>query len=164
MLNFVSLNQSHFPLLLKWLESPHVKAWWDQNTSWTPELIQEKYGDYVKGYKRENGVLKRIDAFIISFKDQPIGYIQSYNAYDFQRSKPLVDLPKDLGAFDMLIGEEQYLNRSLGSKALTLFLDTKSSYSYTFADPDRNNAAAIRAYEKAGFKKIEKQPDDTAWW
>lgn len=28
-INFVPLADSHFPLLLKWLEMPHVKLWWD---------------------------------------------------------------------------------------------------------------------------------------
>ena len=50
-ITFTSLTESHFPLLLKWLETTHVKLWWDQDVKWTPELIQEKYGSYVKGYK-----------------------------------------------------------------------------------------------------------------
>jgi len=28
---FQPLAISHFPLLLQWLETPHVKAWWDQD-------------------------------------------------------------------------------------------------------------------------------------
>ncbi len=158
------LNQSHFPLLLKWLQTVHVQAWWDPDTAWTLELVQAKYGEYVKGCKTEGGVAKKIAAFVICCDNEPIGYIQSYNAYDFKRSKALVDLPQDLGAFDMFIGEVSHLNRGFGSKALALFLDTHSAHRYTFADPDRDNLAAIRAYEKAGFKKIKEQPDVNEWW
>ncbi|NBO24779.1 MAG: aminoglycoside adenylyltransferase, partial [Chlamydiae bacterium] len=28
-ITFAPLAESHFSLLLKWLESPHVKKWWD---------------------------------------------------------------------------------------------------------------------------------------
>lgn len=56
---FKLLHENHFSLLLKWLETPHVKRWCDPHITWTLELIQKKYGDYVKGYKIENGVAKK---------------------------------------------------------------------------------------------------------
>ena len=51
-ITFIPLAESHFPLLLRWLEAPHVKAWWDQDVTWTLELVREKYGNYIKGNKR----------------------------------------------------------------------------------------------------------------
>jgi hypothetical protein len=48
-ITFIPLQESHFPLLLKWLEAPHVKAWWDQDVHWNLELIKEKFGDCAKG-------------------------------------------------------------------------------------------------------------------
>jgi aminoglycoside 6'-N-acetyltransferase len=159
-ISFTPLAESHFPLLLKWLESHHVKAWWDQNIQWTSELIQKKYIDYVTDYKLEKGQLKALQAYIIYVDNTPIGYIQIYNAYDFERSKPLSDLPSNLAAFDVFIGEVIYVDRGIGSKAINQFLrEYASSYDYVFADPDSANLAAIRAYEKAGFKKIKAQSD-----
>lgn len=84
-ITFTPLAKPHFPLLLKWLEAPHVKAWWDTDVHYTPELIQEKYGSYVDGYKQIGSERKPIHAFIIYFDDAPIGYIQYYNAYDLLR-------------------------------------------------------------------------------
>lgn len=49
---FKPLQENHFPLLLNWLETSHVKAWWDQDVKWTPELIKERFGSYVHGFKR----------------------------------------------------------------------------------------------------------------
>ena len=164
-ITFKPLSETDFPLLLKWLETLHVKLWWDQDIKWTPALIQEKFGDYVKGYKLESGVSKTIHAYIICADDQPIGYIQIYNAYDFARSKPLTGLPSSLAAFDVLIGEEKYLKQGIGSKAILQFLKKHAdSYTHVFADPERTNIAAIRAYEKAGFKKINVQPDLSEVW
>lgn len=164
-ITFLPLAESHFPLLLRWLQAPHVKKWWDQDVHWTPALIQQKYGDYIKGYKLDNGVAKPINAYIICVDEKPVGYIQIYNAYDFPREIPLVNLPESLAAFDVLIGEADYLKQGIGSKVITLFLDQYAvSYSYVFVDPDSANFAAIRAYEKAGFKKTEYQPDTDEIW
>lgn len=164
-INFESLNEAHFPLLLKWLETPHVKKWWDQDITYTLELVKEKYRSYVQGYKQVDGLNKVIDSFIIYLGKAPIGYIQIYNAYDFPRSSPLLGLPKNLGAFDVFIGEEQSLGKNLGSRILIKFLEIYSNdYDYIFADPDVNNIAALKCYEKAGFKKIDYQPEISELW
>ena len=91
------------------------------------ELVHEKYNSYIKGYKLEGGVQKLIQAFIIYSDQNPVGYIQIYNAYDFPRSKPLLGLPSNLGAFDIFIGEEEVLKQCLGSKAISEFLKTHGS-------------------------------------
>ena len=164
-INFKPLCDNDFPLLLKWLETPHVKVWWDQDVQWTPDLIRKKYGEYVQGYKTENGNIKPINAFIIYLNKAPIGYIQLYNAYDFARSVPLIGLPACLAAFDVFIGEKQFLNKGLGSKIIDQFLNEYAApYTHVFTDPDSTNLAAIRAYEKAGFIKANSQPDTGEVW
>ncbi len=164
-ITFKPLHESHFPLLLKWLETPHVKKWWDQDVTYTMELVKEKYSSYVKGYKLEGGVQKPIQAFIIYSDQNPVGYIQIYNAYDFPRSKSLLGLPENLGAFDIFIGEAATLQQGLGSKAIFEFLRLHGNqYSYIFADPDINNLSAIKCYEKAGFKKASEQADTREMW
>ncbi|MBX9585946.1 MAG: GNAT family N-acetyltransferase [Gammaproteobacteria bacterium] len=164
-ISFVPLAESHFPLLLKWLEMPHVKKWWDQDVKWTLALIQEKYSDYVKGYKLDNGISKPIKAYIICAEAKPIGYVQIYNVYDFAREEPLTGLPSSLAGFDLLIGDEAYLKQGIGSQAIAQFIKEHGiSYTHVFADPDSNNIAAIKAYEKAGFRKCKKQPSiDEVW-
>lgn len=164
-ITFEHLNESHFSLLLKWLETPHVKKWWDQEVNYTIDLVRAKYSSYVEDYKQVGMVNKPIHAYIINVEQNPIGYIQIYNAYDFPRSEPLLDLPQNLGVFDIFIGEEKYLGQNLGSKAIVEFLNLHcSNYDHIFADPALENIAAIKCYEKAGFKKIIKQQtQDTVW-
>jgi len=161
----MSLQESHFTLLLKWLEAPHVKAWWDEDISYTMDLVLQKYRPYVKGYKTIDGVCKPIYCFIIYVDAVPIGYIQFYNAYDFTGSKLLSKLPQSLGMFDIFIGEEQYLRKNLGSKTILEFLKLYGNkYSYVFLYSDLNNVSAIKCYEKAGFKKIVNQKDVDEIW
>lgn len=144
---------------------PHVKKWWDQDVTYTLESVREKYGSYVQGYKQVEGVNKPIHSFIIYLDGLPTGYIQIYNAYDFPRSKPLLALPENLGAFDVFIGEKKSLGQNWGSKIIIEFLKVHASqYNYVFVDPDSSNIAALKCYEKAGFKKMPQQPDTGEVW
>lgn len=163
---FKLLTQADFPLLLKWLESPHVKMWWDSDVHWTSELIQEKYQTYVNGYKIEQGERKKIEAYIVYADDTPIGYIQLYNAYDFVRAVPLVGLPASLAAFDMFIGEKEYLGKGIGSHILATFIEQfcTNKYAYVFADPAIENKQAIRAYEKVGFEIVKENSESGEVW
>lgn len=164
-ITFEALNDSYFRFLLKGLEAPHVKKWWDQDITYTLDEVKKKYGPYVKGYKEIEGLKKPIQAYIIYVERVPIGYIQIYNAYDFPRSAPLLGLPKNLGAFDIFIGEKKYLGQNLGSKIIIKFLNLYGgTYTHIFTDPDLRNSAAIKCYEKAGFKRLGNQKDTGELW
>jgi aminoglycoside 6'-N-acetyltransferase len=171
-ITFVPLAESHFPLLLKWLETPHVKAWWDQDVKWTPELIREKFGNYVKGNKRskfkDQGIEKPTHAFIIVFDDTPIGYIQYYNKHDFpfEQGYETTELPTSCAGLDWYIGEYEFTGKGIGSKALSHFVESHvfPAFGSVFVDPDTANLAAIRAYEKVGFKVIKLVNKGTITW
>jgi aminoglycoside 6'-N-acetyltransferase len=166
---FTSLAESHFPLLLKWLETSHIKAWWDQDAKWTPKLIQEKYADYVKGYKtvilNSVPVQRLIHAFIIEIDDLPIGYIQYYNAYDFLRDNHILKvLPKSLAVLDAFVGEMDYFGSDIGLQSVLLFLEEHvfKNYDYVLVEPDVRNLSAITSYKKYGFKELDKTTLGTA--
>lgn len=164
-IHFTPLTEIHFPLLLKWLTTPHIRAWWDKDIHWTNEKITEKYLPYTRKYKILNGDKKPIYPFIILLDEMPVGYIQYYNRYDFapELGYELVDLPQSLAAIDFYIGEEKYLGKGIGSAALRLFLKeyVLPKFNTCLVDPDNKNKVAIRTYQKAGFhilKKINHPP------
>ena len=163
-IRFITLAESYFPLMLEWLEAPHVKKWQGQGAIYTPELVKEKYGVYIKGYKRVNGVDKPIQAYIICSGSHPIGYIQLYNAYDLPRDPGLVDLPESLGTLDIFIGDENYIGKDFEASAIAKFLTEYAlpNYRYIFVDPKYENEAAVSAYEKAGFVILKRV--DTVFW
>lgn len=172
MITFTPLTPVHFSLLLKWLELAHVKAWWDQDVHWTPDLIREKYVPYTAGYKRlilsDRVITKPMHAFIILCEGLPIGYIQYYNVHDFPREQEYdtADLPESCAAIDWYIGELERVGKGIGPKALSLFLDKEvfPHFKTVFVDPDTSNGHAIRAYEKAEFKVIKQVQDGTITW
>ena len=165
-ISFTPLAKSHFSLLLKWLNSPHMKKWWDPDIQWTPTLIEQKYTNYVLQYKIQDGVKKPIHPYIICKDTISIGYIQIYNAYDFPRSKPLIELSSQLAALDIFIGEQSALHKGLGAQAINQFLEANHDLAYThvFVDPDKENKAAIRTYEQAGFKRFKEHEDTNEVW
>jgi len=165
-ITFDPLVKLHFPMLLMWLQTPHIKAWWDQNVQWTSELIEEKFRSYTKSYKMQDGIAKKLHAYIICVDAKPIGYIQLYNAYDFPRKTPLNDLPKSLAAVDIFIGDPAYLSQNIGCQAILLFTSQHCApkYEYTFVDPEIANIAAIKSYTKAGFEKIRLNESTNEIW
>ncbi len=171
-INFSPLKEAHFPLLLKWLETPHVKEWWDQDVKWTEKLIREKYGSYVKEYKKlklpDKVIEQPMHAFIILFNDNPIGYIQYYNAYAFpgEQGYILEGLPSSLASIDLFIGEKEYVGKGLGPKLMDKLIQDYifKNFDAVFVDPDINNKGAIRAYEKSGFKVVREFPNEGIVW
>lgn len=167
-ITFAKLQKIHFPLLLKWLYTPHVRAWWDQNVDWTAELIEKKYTAYTEGFKILGNIKKPMHAFIIEVDRVPVGYIQYYNKYDFvpEQGYSVEGLPESLAAIDFYIGEEEHLGKGIATQALTDFLSSYvfKKFDACFVDPDTANKAAIRTYEKAGFRAVKQIPELAVTW
>jgi aminoglycoside 6'-N-acetyltransferase len=139
MLKFRPLAADDFPLLLEWLFKEHVKQWWDDGDN-TLEKIARSYGEQEEGLER----------FILVESDEsgekPIGYFQHYLITD-----------GSIG-IDQFIGEEDYINRGVGTAAIQMFVEIiirERKPTSIILDPSPENKRAIRCYEKAGFKYYE---------
>ena len=170
---FEPLNESHFSLLFKWVETPHVKRWWDSDVNWTMELIRKKSESYVNGFKvlhLKDGqtITKPIRALIIKHDETPVGYIQYYNKHDFpsHHGYDSIELPESCAGIDMYIGEPEYLGRGIASMALNQLIKQEifPKYRYAFVDPELNNEGAIKAYGRAGFKPIRSFSKEGVLW
>ncbi len=109
-LSFKPLAETDFPLLLKWLEEPDVKTWWDKEVTWTLELIAKKYA------------LKRpVHAYIILIDEMPVGYAQFYDIQDFaDADRPA--MPQSVAGLDYYIGEPGFLKKGYAPIILKKFL------------------------------------------
>jgi RimJ/RimL family protein N-acetyltransferase len=137
MISFQPLTPADHPLLLSWLQKPHVKAWWDDGDD-TLEKVAQHYGS-------EAGTERWFIFFqpSESAPPEPIGYIQSYQE------------DEDGIGIDLFLGEERYLDRGIGTQALQAFIQQVRDQvrpAYFVIDPDPANARAIRCYEKVGFR------------
>lgn len=140
---FKKLSNEDLPLVHSWLASPHVREFWHEKA----------VGNFSRFKKTFEGRLtsKKWSPYIVILQGKPIGYIQSY----------VVD-EKTFG-INQFIGVEEFVDKGLGSmfvKEFTdeLLLDKKITRIIT--DPSVLNLRAQKAYEKAGFRKINKKNDD----
>jgi len=131
----------------RWLNAPHVARWWHgEDTSLRG--IEEKYFPRIED--REP-----VEPYLILHDGEPIGYIQAYPVSHDEEYARLVGVEDSVGV-DMFIGEEEYLYRGLGGGILRRFLAEvvfrDEGVRVCVIGPEPRNVAAIRAYEKAGFR------------
>lgn len=167
-ITFAPLAESHFSLLLKWLESPHVKKWWDQDVTYTMDLVHEKFGKHIHGIALSKNSNHKTYAYVICLDEEMIGYIQAYNAHDFAQENHL-DLSAISGSvcgIDLFIGEQLFLHKGLGTVILNAFESQvlTTHFDRCLIDPAKDNLTAIKAFTKAGFKIFEQfQTESTTW-
>jgi RimJ/RimL family protein N-acetyltransferase len=131
--------QRDLELLERWLRSPHVVQWWGTPDSHLTGLGQRSMDTHA----------------LITADGRPVGYLcWQRPPREELEAVELTDLPEDLVDIDILIGETEYLGCGVGPKALVLLLARLRSEGVGFAGvgTSSSNHAAIRAYEKAGFR------------
>ncbi|MFO1257682.1 MAG: GNAT family N-acetyltransferase [Gammaproteobacteria bacterium] len=167
-ITFVPLAELHFPLLLKWLETPHVKKWWDQDVTYTLELVKEKFGKHIHGLALSKNSNHKTYAYIICANKEMIGYIQAYNAHDFAQENGLnlSAISGSVCGVDLFIGEQQFLHQGWGAKILNEFESQvlKLNFDWCLIDPSKDNLTAMKAFTKAGFKIFEQFQTESNIW
>ncbi|MGE3757397.1 MAG: GNAT family N-acetyltransferase, partial [Pseudobdellovibrionaceae bacterium] len=142
--DFKPLTEVYFEILFKWLQTPHVLKWWDSDDGW--EQFSHRHVQMIKD--------PLVFPHIVFKDDTPIGYINYWFVEEDPDFKPL--FPANTVGTDQFIGVPSLLGKGIGSEFVRQFTDellSKSDIGLVITDPDSRNSAAIRAYEKAGFKK-----------
>jgi aminoglycoside 6'-N-acetyltransferase len=135
---FRPMSVDDLPLIRAWLVRPHVREWWGDR--------DEQFG-LVSGDMNEPAM----DQYIVSFEDQPFGYLQCYRLTDWNIC--FGPQPEATRGIDQMIGEPQMVAQGHGSGFIRAFIEglLSSGTPRVVVDPAPANARAIRAYEKAGF-------------
>jgi len=134
------MTAEDLPLVKNWLKLPHVMQWWGKPT--------EQYA-LVSGDLAEPAM----EQFIVSTEARPFAYLQCYRLTDWNTGFGWQ--PNGTRGIDAFIGEPDMVNRGHGSALTASFVDGLLACGTPRAvtDPDPKNLRAIRAYEKAGFRK-----------
>jgi len=131
-----------------WLRREHVRRWWDEH---------ESYASVAEHYLPAIERRKPVDLYLILLDDRPVGFIESYLLADHPDFAALVGLGGGVAGIDVFIGEEELTGKGLGSEVLRAFVRdvifAEPRTTACIADPDVRNAASIRAFEKAGFRR-----------
>jgi len=134
------MTADDLPLVRQWLGEAHVVKWWG---------APDKQFDIVKGDLDEPAMHQ----FIVARDARPLGYLQCYDPASWDNC--LGPQPAGTRGIDQFIGEADMLDRGHGSVFIRSFVDSllTAGTPRVVTDPDPGNARAIRAYEKAGFRK-----------
>jgi aminoglycoside 6'-N-acetyltransferase len=138
---FRPMSAADLPLIRLWLEQPHVAQWWgDPDTQFA--LVGGDLDD------------PAMDQFVVALDDQPFAYLQCYDPTAWPENG-FGDLPDGTRGIDQFIGEPAMVDRGYGSALIRTFIDglLAAGTPRVVTDPAPANMRAVRAYEKAGFRK-----------
>ena len=133
------------PMIGRWLERPHVAAWWDDEDDKLAEI-------------RAAMAEPSTQPFVVELDGRPIGYLQSYDPHR-EEDHPYRDQPAGTLGIDQFIGEPELVGVGHGSRLIAAFVEGlfRHGAPRVVIDPDPANARAIRAYEKAGFRPFDRR-------
>lgn len=147
------LEEEDAPLLVRWLSDPQVLMYYEgrdrpHDLALVRQHFYEDRGELVAG--------------IIQHEERDIGYLQFYPIEEEERSLYGYDDPQEvIYGLDQFIGEVDCWNRGIGSALIRMmirFLTVERGADRLVMDPQAWNERAIRVYEKCGFVKIKRLP------
>ena len=98
------------------------------------------------------------DLYLILVDDRPAGFIQTYLVSDHPDYQALVDVEEGVAGVDLFVADPEQTGKGLGSTVIAQFVRdvvfVASQIHACVADPDAENHASIRAFEKAGFTRV----------
>lgn len=141
--DFRGVTKKDAALLRGWLSSPHITAWRAE-----PELELAKILSHIDSIS--------VEPIIVELNGKPIAYIETYDPH-MEDGHPYQDQPFGTIGIDISIGDAANLNRGQGSAILEQLTEILFEEGATrlIVDPDPANAAAIKAYSKAGFAALD---------
>jgi len=148
-IEFRRLTAADLPLLYEWLRREHVRRWWTD---------RETYEEVVEHYLPSIAGIDPTDLYLIVLADRPTGFIQAYRVSAYPEYQELVAVEDGVAGVDLLIGEADSTGRGVGSEALDRFVRdvvfSDPGIHACIADPDAENRASLRVFEKAGFRVV----------
>ena len=152
-MEFRRTTRADFPLLARWLDSPHVARFWNHET--TPEAIERDFGGSVDGTEPSFD-------FIVEDAGVPVGFIQRSAIWDYaDEQRELIELayaPRDALTIDYFIGEVTATGKGIGTRMIREFTELCfadcPAASAIIVPVIAGNPASWRALEAAGYERI----------
>jgi aminoglycoside 6'-N-acetyltransferase len=151
-IGFRPLAERDLPLLSAWLEAPHVRRWWPEDSDLAS--LAARYGPVLAG-------TDPTEVCVIELGGEPIGLIQRYRFADnpdWVAALAAAGTPANAAGIDYLIGRGELTGRGLGSAAIAGFVaETWERYPEVAAvvvDVQVANRRSWRALERVGFRRV----------
>lgn len=140
--------------MVRWRNEPHVREWWDPDDP--PMTLSEAVEEYRADTREDSPTM----ACVLELAGEPIGYLQCYRWNDDPSSVEVLGLSFDDGAWgiDLFIGNPESVGRGVGPRVIELLcrhlFGERGATSVSLVAA-QDNARALRAYEKAGFRQVQ---------
>ena len=148
-IGFRPLEAADLRLMHEWLQREHVRRWWDEH---------ETYDDVAAHYLPSIEGRRPTDLYLILLDGREIGFIQKYLVSDHPEYAARVRVGPGVAGVDLFVAEEELTGKGLGVEVLRRFVEdvvfARPETTACIADPDVRNTASIRAFEKAGFRRV----------
>ncbi len=149
-ITFKPLEEKDMTLFFAWVKKPHIAKWWKSDT----------YEKFVEKYRPKIASQSYVFPFIMYINENPMGYIQYYLAdkVDDGWWSKTHGQPAGTVGMDIIIGETDYVGKGFGPMLIKKFIEKiyqETKTSKIIIDPDVGNIAAIRCYEKVGFRRVK---------
>ena len=149
---FRPMTVADLPLIKSWLAMPHVRQWWGD-----PE---QQFGLVSEDLNHPS-----MQQFIVSSNGRPFAYLQCYEPAAWP-DNGLGSQPDGARGIDQFIGEPDMIGQGHGSALIRAFVADvlREGAPRVITDPNPENARAILAYKKAGFRedRLVDTPDGRA--
>lgn len=148
-ISFRLMTRDDLPLVHEWHQRPHVVRWWTVRKTF--EETEEHYLPTIEGTEPTDHYLALLDG-------EPLGMIQTYLVSDYPDFAALIGEGEGTAGLDLFIADESMTGRGLGTELIRRFVEeivfAPPATIACIADPDVRNTASLRAFEKAGFRKV----------
>jgi aminoglycoside 6'-N-acetyltransferase len=149
-IRFRPLAMDDLELMHHWLKKDFVARWWP---GWpTREQVRAKYLPRIEGREPTK-------CYLIGLDSKPVGFIQCYYIRDWLSVYSIGPEGDTAAGIDLFLGDRKYAYQGLGPRAIRQFLREVVFAEYDvdscIIGPAQNNHAAIRAYEKVGFRYLK---------
>ena len=146
--HLVGLRPSDRTLVGRWLREPGVQRWWGNAGVAEAEIAL--------ALDSESAICR-----LICLGEQPIGYAHALDTANLSERMP-VAIPPGSFECDLFIGVEAHRGQGHGQRALELLVEEVFATTLAVACSivvSIRNERAVRAYERAGFRWVQVQPD-----
>jgi aminoglycoside 6'-N-acetyltransferase len=143
--DFRAVTEADLPMIAGWLALPHMAEWWGD-----PETEIASIREHIDS--------DSVEPLIVELGGRAIAYLQSYDPH-MEDDHPYADQPFGTLGIDISIGVPELLGLGHGPAIIRQFTEMlfEEGALRVIIDPHPDNGRAIRAYEKAGFREIDRR-------
>jgi aminoglycoside 6'-N-acetyltransferase len=147
------IEEHDFPLLRTWLRQPHVKRWWNHET--TVEAVARDFGPAARGEEPSEDLLALLEG-------RPVGLVQRSRLRDYPEYlaelAAVVPVPDHAMTIDYLIGDPRRTGQGVGTAMIhSVILRTWAEHPAVpcvVVPVVAANRPSWRALERAGLSRV----------